>query len=71
MKYSLLDEDEISLVQDYSFEPRIKVNTVGENVIGVPKMQNNFRYPFYCSSNFAIAKVVALHLFASFFVLVL
>ena len=53
--------------------------TVGENIIATIKMRNNFCYPLkmviwtflYCSpfsypsSNFPIAKVVALNLFAS------
>ena len=56
--------------------------TVGKNIIPIIKMRNNFCYPLkmrywtflycslfsYCSSNFAIAKVVALNLFASIFV---
>ena len=46
--------------------------TVAENIIGAPKMQKKFWYIFfthicsYCSSNFAIEKVVAINLFASF-----
>ena len=61
------------------------VSTVGENIIATIKMWNNFCYPLkmvyctflYCSlfsyrsSNFAIAKVVALNHFASIFVWVL
>ena len=55
-------------------------HTVGENIIATIKMRNDFCYPLkmvtflYCSpfsyrsSNFAIAKVVALNLFASIFV---
>ena len=48
-----------------------RLNSVSENIIGAP----NFRYPIkiinfpilvYHSSNFAIAKVAALNLFASF-----
>ena len=57
-------------------------STVGKNIIATINMRNNFCYPlkmaifpiFYCSPfsyyspNFAIAKVIALNLFASIFV---
>ena len=56
---------------------KIPISYVDKDIIGAPKMRNNFWYSFktvnfiYHSSNFAIAKVFALNPFASFFVLVL
>ena len=49
----------------------IYLSTVGENIIATIKIRNNYvaiQSFIYRSSNFAIAKVVALNLFASIFV---
>ena len=70
-----------SLVLSSSTGPdqRLQQNTAGKNIISAPKCKLNFGtqtflywIPYsYSSSNFAVAKVVTLNLFASFFVLVL